>query len=110
MGAGKQPYTLPPIRNDYAGVILCLSRQEHPDTSAYTDPEITYRVAKYHHAGLIVKSPDPGRVQSLLDSYAQRLPKDFLATQPVPTSPTAYASHRRTSRFEQKPKTCTQVQ
>src|ERR1700736_5204435 len=31
IGAGKQPYTTPPIRRDHAGVILCLARQEHPD-------------------------------------------------------------------------------
>jgi biotin carboxylase len=89
VGAGKQRYILPPIRNDYAGVILCLSRQEHPDTTAYEDPEITYRVSKYHHAGLIVRSADPGKVQQLLNSYAHRFGTDFLASQPVPDKPTA---------------------
>src|SRR6059058_6603597 len=34
VGAGKQPYQLPPARRDYAGVILSLARQEVPDTSA----------------------------------------------------------------------------
>ena len=56
---------------------------------AYTDPEIIYRIAKYHHAGLIVKSPEAGRVDSLLNSYATRFAADFLATQPVPDKPTA---------------------
>src|SRR4029077_20695601 len=45
VAAGKQPYELPPVRRDYAGVILSLARQEHPDTSTYTDPEIVYRVS-----------------------------------------------------------------
>jgi biotin carboxylase len=89
VGAGKQPYQLPPIRNEYAGVILCLARQEHPETSPYSDPEITYRISKYHHAGLIVKSPEPARVDALLNSYATRFVADFLATQPVPDKPTA---------------------
>jgi hypothetical protein len=89
VGAGKQPYTLPPIRQDYAGVILCLARQEHPDTSAYDDPEIVYRVHKYHHAGFILKSASPDRIQQLLDSYATRFGSDFLAKQPVPEKPTA---------------------
>jgi hypothetical protein len=88
VGAGKQPYQLPPIRNEYAGVILCLARQEHPDTRPYTDPEITYRISKYHHAGLIVKSPEPARIDVLLNSYATRFAADFLATQPVPDRPT----------------------
>ena len=89
VGAGKQPYQLPPTRQDHAGVILCLARQEHPDTSAYNDPEIVYRVSKYHHAGFVLKSPNHRRVHELLDSYAARFVNDFLATQPVPEKPTA---------------------
>ncbi len=87
VGAGKHPYRLPAVRRDYAGVILSLARQEHPDTSAYTDPEIIYRVAKYHHVGFILKSQRPERIQQLLDSYAQRFRDDFMATQPVPDKP-----------------------
>src|SRR5213595_3498523 len=56
-------------------------RQEHPDTSAYTDAEIVYRVTKYHHAGFILKSHSYERIQQLLDSYARRFQADFLATQ-----------------------------
>jgi biotin carboxylase len=89
MGAGKEPYSAPPTRNDHAGVILCLARQEHPDTSSYSDPEIVYRVNKYHHAGFVLKSPSYDRIQSLLHSYAIRFQSDFLATQPVPDKPTA---------------------
>jgi biotin carboxylase len=89
VGAGKQPYQLPAMRRDYAGVILSLARQEHPDTSAYTDPEIIYRVTKYHHVGFILKSQSQKRVQQLLDSYSQRFHNDFMATQPVPEKPTS---------------------
>jgi hypothetical protein len=89
IGAGKQEYTLPPTRRDYAGVIVSLARQEHPDTSAYNDPEIVCRVSKYHHAGFVLKSSSAERVQRLLDSYSARFRDDFLATQPVPDRPTA---------------------
>ena len=85
--AGKQAYQLPTTRSDYAGVILSLARQEHPDTFAYADPEIVYRVSKFHHAGFVVKSPSYERIQKLLDSYARRFAEDFLATQPVPEKP-----------------------
>src|SRR6184192_2993651 len=54
VGAGKVPYELPAEHRDYAGVILSLSRQEHPDTSAYTDSEIIYRISKFHHAGFVL--------------------------------------------------------
>jgi biotin carboxylase len=89
VGAGKTPYSIPPQRRDYAGVIMSLARQEEPDTSAYNDPEIVYRVKKYHHAGFVVKSPDPGRVKELLQSYSQRFVTDFLATQPLPDKPSS---------------------
>ena len=89
VGAGNQRYQLPSTRSDYAGVILSLARQEHPDTSAYNDPEIVHRVAKYHHAGFVLKSAKSERIQQLLESYSVRFAQDFLATQPVPEKPTA---------------------
>ena len=87
--AGKMPYQLPQTRQDYAGVIVSLARQQEPDTSAYTDPEIVERIKKYHHAGFVLKSPSPQRIEQLLDSYSQRFATDFLAREPVPDKPTA---------------------
>ena len=70
-----------------AGLILTLARQERPDTSAYTDAEIVYRVGKKNHAGLIVASDAAARVHALLDRYAARFREDFVATAPVPDAP-----------------------
>lgn len=70
---------LKPPRNEYAGVVLSLAKQEHPDTSAYDDPEIVYRVKKRHHAGLIVRSKKLERVEELLTNYAMRFAEDFVA-------------------------------
>jgi biotin carboxylase len=89
VGAGKQPYQLPHTSHDYAGVIVSLARQERPDTSAYNDPEIVYRITKYHHAGFVFKSPHPERIEQLLASYSKRFQADFLATQPVPERPSS---------------------
>jgi biotin carboxylase len=89
VGAGKQPYQLPQTRLDYAGVIVCLSRQERPDTSSYADSEIVYRITKYHHAGFVLKSPQQSRIEELLASYAKRFQADFLATAPVPEKPSS---------------------
>ena len=80
--AQGQPYEVAPSRNDYAGILVCLARQEWPDLSGYSDPEVVYRVDKKHHAGLVVASPDPGRVESLLNDYANRFAGDFLAVLP----------------------------
>jgi biotin carboxylase len=89
VGAGQQPYHLPPVSQNYAGVILSLARQEQPDTSAYTDPEIVYRVKKFHHTGFVLQSASQQRIEELLNSYTRRFENDFLATQPVPEKPTA---------------------
>lgn len=81
--AGEEgSYELPPHRDDYAGVIISLARQEHPDTSAYDDAEIVYRLNKPHHAGLVVASTDPRRVEQLLEAYSRRFYEDFYATEP----------------------------
>jgi biotin carboxylase len=87
--AGKKPYQLPKPRHEYAGVIISLARQETPDTSAYTDPEIVLRVPKHHHAGFVLRSTKAERIADLLDSYAARFRDDFYATQPVPDKPSA---------------------
>ena len=89
VGAGKSPYLLPQTREDYGGVVLSLARQERPDTRAYNDPEIVYRVTKKHHAGFVVHAPKDTRIVELIDSYAARFVQDFLATAPVPEKPTA---------------------
>ena len=83
IAGGKAPYKPPPPRKDSAGLMVSLAKQERPDTSAYNDPEIVWRMdEKKHHVGLIVKSPDPKRVQQLLESYTDRMRRDFLAWQP----------------------------
>ncbi len=80
--AQGEPYTVAPTRHDYAGILVCLARQEWPDLSGYSDPEVVYRVDKKHHAGLVVASPDPGRIEALLNDYANRFAGDFLAVLP----------------------------
>ena len=82
-------YSLPPVREDYAGVILSLARQQDPDTSAYNDPEVHLRIKKHHHAGLVLKSSDPRRIPILLEGYARRFAEEFMAVQPPREKPTA---------------------
>ena len=79
---GKAVVDGKPTRKEYAGIVLSLAKQEHPDTSAYDDPEIVYRVKKRHHAGLIVRSKKLERVEELLEQYARRFEDDFVAVVP----------------------------
>ncbi len=85
----EQMYRAPEPRGLYAGSVLCLARTADPDTAMFTAPEIVLRLKKRHHAGLIVRSADPERVRALLEEYAERFAREYLATAPVPAKPTA---------------------
>ncbi|HEY6186648.1 MAG TPA: hypothetical protein VIW80_03145 [Pyrinomonadaceae bacterium] len=86
---GELEYQLPPHRTDYGGLIVSLARQPYPDTSAYQDPEIVWRLNKRAHAGLIVSSPDQKRIEDLLADYTRRFDQEFSATHPMPDRPTS---------------------
>ena len=76
----------PPVpRRDYAGLVISLARQEWPDTSAYSDSEIVWRLRKRHHAGLIVASPARERVASLVGEYMGRFREEFYTSLPAAT-------------------------
>ena len=88
--AGEEgAYRVPQVADRYAGLVLTLAKQERPDLSGYTDPEIVFRVPKANHAGLIVASPDESRVRALLDQYSVRFQQDFYAFVPAPDRPPA---------------------
>jgi biotin carboxylase len=87
--ARGEEYALPQLTPDYAGAVISLARQETPDLSPYTDPEIAYRLHKPHHAGVLLKSPSATRIHELVDSYTQRFLTDFNAVLPAPDKPTA---------------------
>jgi biotin carboxylase len=77
-------YRLPAPRTDHGGIIISLARQEWPDTGAYDDAEIVWRLSKRHHAGLVVVSVEAERVQQLLNAYMHRFRDDFYAALPAP--------------------------
>ncbi len=70
-------YQLPKTKKDFAGIVLTLSKFQHPDLSGFDDAEVCFRVPLDYHAGLIVKSDKQERIRQLLDDYAERLIKYF---------------------------------
>ena len=70
-------YQLPTVKKEYAGIVLTLSKYQHPDLSSFADDEVFFRVPLEYHAGLIVQSKSQERVLELLDTYADRLARDF---------------------------------
>ncbi|TDD74919.1 ATP-grasp domain-containing protein [Flavobacterium caseinilyticum] len=72
-------YVLPKVKKGYAGIVLTLSKFQHPNLSSFSDPEVCFKVPLEYHAGLIVKSDNQQRVLELLEDYGNRLANDFTA-------------------------------
>ncbi|MBC7494233.1 MAG: ATP-grasp domain-containing protein [Flavobacterium sp.] len=73
----QKKYKLPKIKKEFAGIVLTLSKFQHPDLSNFNDDEICFRVPLDYHAGLIVQSKNQLKVRTLLDEYAERFKNDF---------------------------------
>ena len=86
--ATGEEYAVPVGRTDHGGLLISLARQEWPDLSAYADPEISWRLSKRHHAGLVVSSGSRERVEALLGAYMPRFREDFFASLPAPLEAT----------------------
>lgn len=82
-------YALPRLKQLYAGSVICLARQERPDTSGYNAPEIVRRLDNSHHAGLIVCADSAERIEALVQEYSNRFLDEFCAVLPAPDKPTA---------------------
>lgn len=72
-------YQLPTVKKEYAGIVLTLSKYQHPNLAAFSDPEVCFKVPLEYHAGIIVKSDNAERIQFLLEDYGTRLREDFTA-------------------------------
>ena len=77
-----ESYQLPPLQRQAVALLVSLARQEWPDTSAYNDPEIVWRLQKKHHVGMIVASPMVEQVADLVRGYLTRIAVDFTASAP----------------------------
>jgi len=87
VGGGKAPYTLPKPREEYGGLLLTLAREERPDTSMFSDPEVVYRSPEKSHIGLVLRSPNHARIQTLLSDYLARV-RPMIASMPALEKPT----------------------
>ncbi|MEL7020051.1 MAG: ATPase [Bacteroidota bacterium] len=82
--AKGETYKLPKVRKDYAGILVSLSRFQHPDMSGFDDSEIVWKMQKEYHVGMIVRDKKRARVLDLLQGYAKRVFDGFHAAVPAP--------------------------
>lgn len=81
-------YQVPDRLYQAAGIIISLSKYQHPDYSRFTDPAVVWRMNKEHHIGLIVKHSSQERVKELLDDYAHVIKEHYHASLPATDKPT----------------------
>jgi biotin carboxylase len=82
-------YRLPSLREEFAGAVVSLARQEEPDSTPFNDPEVFYRLKQKHHIGLVVRSASAERVGELLEDYTRRIVRDYQAVLPPAEKATA---------------------
>lgn len=84
----KKNYILPKSANHSAGIVVSLSRYQHPETCEFNEPEIYWRMDKDHHVGFILRASSDEKVIDLLENYTQRINEKYHASLPAPDRPT----------------------
>ena len=77
-----EKYRLPAVRQDFAGIIVSLARQEWPDDASFDAPEIVWRLRKKHHIGMIFRTDSPQRIAELQRQYGERIGREYSAFVP----------------------------
>lgn len=85
---GEKEYKVLPAKNNFAGIVTSLAKQQWPDMSGFNDPEVYWKLNKEYHAGIIVSSPDEKRRDELVDQYTQKFYEQFFATAKMGEKPT----------------------
>lgn len=83
---GTKEYSLPAVKQKFAGVVMSLSRFETPDTSSFTAAEIVQRVEMKNHIGFVFCSDSQQRIEQLLTEHIERIGRDFGAAMPAQDS------------------------
>jgi biotin carboxylase len=82
--AKDEPYIIPEDKKQHAGIVVSLSRFEHPDMRVFDAPEVVWKINKPWHVGLIVASTDYEDIRARLDEYTDLIARDFHASAPAP--------------------------
>jgi hypothetical protein len=82
--AKNEKYTLPEVKNQYAGIVISLARQQWPNMDQFQEKEIYWKMNEEYHIGMIVQSEDRNRVLALLDQYSTIIQNEYHASAPSP--------------------------
>lgn len=88
LAGGWEPYQPKPQREESAGLLVSLAREEWPDTSHWQEEEIVWRMRKKFHTGLLFRSASHERIGELLEKYTALVKEEFHASAPPQERPT----------------------
>ena len=74
-----KPYKVKASKDLEGGLLVCLTRQQLPDLSAYDDKEVSWKLPWDYHLAMTLTSKDSARIDHLLEAYQHRFAEDFLA-------------------------------
>lgn len=76
-------YHLPLVDELHAGIIVTLSKYEHPDYEKFTDTEIWWKLQKKFHIGFIFQHKSEKRIREILAEYEEIIRRDYTTTVPL---------------------------
>lgn len=79
---GKK-YHLPMVDEMQAGIVVTLSKYEHPDYEKFTDEEIWWKLFKKYHIGFIFQHKTEKRINELLGKYSALIQEEYATVVPL---------------------------
>ncbi|MDO5509111.1 MAG: ATP-grasp domain-containing protein [Weeksellaceae bacterium] len=82
-------YQLPEHENNFAGLLVSLSKVETPDLSYVTDDEFAKQVFKDYHVGMIFLADKKEKIDKMLEKHSVEVREKFLSIIPPKEYPTS---------------------
>ncbi len=73
----NKEYQLPPVKNDFSGIVLSLSKMKRPHYNVFDVEECWWEIPMDYHIGAIFNSPSEQRIKDLLDQYGNIILEQF---------------------------------
>ena len=85
----QQPYDIAKPTGFFAGPIIALAKEKHPDTQALECPEVVRFLNIDYHIGIVYKSDSEERIIEKLDEAAEKITENILNIIPPKEKPSA---------------------
>jgi hypothetical protein len=79
----NKKYHLPLVDEMQAGIVVTLSKYEHPDYDKFTDEEIWWKLFKKYHIGFIFQHKTEKRITELLSEYSKMIQAEYATVVPL---------------------------